>query len=99
MPAVPAVPPAFPMFDPETGQWMGMPFGMFPFATAPFLPGTSMMRPDMFGNPMFRGGRGRGRFPRQRGRTGYRNRGSYSYNSYDRGYHEYDDDHDHRNSR
>lgn len=67
-------PGTFPMFNPETGQWVNMNIGMgmYPFAN-PFFSGAPMMRPEFFPQQMgaYRGFRGgyRGRFPRGRGRS------------------------------
>lgn len=105
----------YPVFNPETGQWlnmgigmgMGMGMGMYPYPPQFFPPVA--VRPDYFPNAgmpyPFRGGGGgnyRGRFPRGRGRGNYRNRGNYnSYNSnYDNGYDDYDSyDHKRRDYR
>lgn len=103
----------FSMFNPEMGQWMGMGMGMYPYP--PFI-AAPMVRPEFYSNP-FRGNGGgggvvggggyrgtnlRGRYPRSRGRGGYRGRGSGSY-QYDDQYHGYNnddhdryDEHDHR---
>lgn len=92
------------MFNPETGQWMGMSMGMYPMGYPPFLAPMSapMVRPDYYQNPMsyrgYRGGPRGGRYPRSRGRGSYRGgRGGYHDGDYkyenDGGY---DDSHDHR---
>lgn len=66
--------PGYPMYNPETGQFMGM----YPYP-APFFP-TPMCPTNMPYMNNFRGGGYRGRFPR-RGRGTYR--GRHSSNSYD----------------
>lgn len=98
-PAGMMAPHGFPMFNPETGQWMGMSMGMYPYP--PFIaPLTApMVRPDYYPNPMmYRGYRGgpRGRYPRSRGRGSYRGRGGYHDGDYKYENDEYDDGHDHR---
>lgn len=103
---MPSAPPgSFPMYNPETGQWMGMSMGMgmYPYP-APFFPTAPMVRPEFFSNSMgYRGYRGmsRGRFPRRgrgqnRGRGGYQ---SYDADQYYNKYPEYEDTHDHRHSK
>lgn len=87
------------MFNPETGQWMGMSMGMYPYP--PFFAPLSapMVRPEYFQNPMsYRGYRGgpRGRYPRSRGRGSYRGRGGYHDGEYKYENDGYDDGHDHR---
>lgn len=59
--------PGYPMYNPETGQFMGM----YPYP-APFFP-TPIYPTNMSYVNMFRGGNYRGRFPR-RGRSSYRGR-------------------------
>lgn len=106
-----AQPGTFPVFNPETGQWvnmsmgMGMGMGMYPYA--PFYPGAPMMRPDFFPQqyPMRgRGGyRGRGLPPRGRGRSSYRGRGggggSYDYGRNYDNYEDRDGDYDYKRRR
>lgn len=61
---------AYPVYHPETGQWMGM----YPYP-APFFPPMypgAMPYSNNYGE-MGRGGY-RGRFPRSRGRRGFRGR-------------------------
>lgn len=80
--------PAYPMYNPETGQFLGM--SMYPYA-APFFPQPmypSAMPP--FGNN-YRGSNYRGRFPR-RGRG----RGRANHYSYDD---RNDDSYDHKRRR
>lgn len=96
-----APPGAFPMFNPETGQWMGMSMGMGMYPYPPFLAPLSapMVRPDYYQNPMsYRGYRGgpRGRYPRSRGRGSYRGRGGYHDGDYKYENDGYDDSYDHR---
>lgn len=93
----------FPMYNPETCQWMGMNMGMGMYPYPPFF--APMHRPEYYPNPMaYRGYRGvRGaRYPRARGRgVGGRGRGGYQshegdYNRYDN----YESDHyDQRRSK
>lgn len=67
----------YPMYHPETGQWLGM----IPYP-APFFP---PMYPQAMPYNNYRGGPGgnyRGRYPRIRGRGGYRGRGR-EYSSHD----------------
>lgn len=98
---------AFPVFNPETGQWVNMAMGMGMYPYPPFFPGGPMIRPDFFPHqyPM----RGRGGYrgyrggPRGRGRGAYRGRGggpSYDYGNrnYD-DYDEHDDDYDYKRRR
>lgn len=105
MSMIPPAPGPFPMYNPETGQWMGMGMGMYPYP-APFFPTAPMVRPDFFSNPLayrgYRGGMPRGRY--NRGRARGQNRGRGGYQSYDteqyyNKYQEYEDTHDHRRSK
>lgn len=61
----------YPVYHPETGQWMGM----YPYP-APFFPAMYPPGPMPYSNNYGEMGRGgyRGRFPRSRGRRIYRGR-------------------------
>lgn len=96
----------YPVFNPDTGQWLNMGMGMYPYPAQFFPPPAHLVRPEYFHNAVmpypFRGSNYRGRFPRSRGRGGYRGRGNYnSHNShYDNGYDDYDSyDHKRRDYR
>lgn len=96
-----AQPGTFPVFNPETGQWinvnLGMGLGMYPFA--PFIPG---MRPGYF-PPQMMPYRGRGGFRtrnRGRGRGSFRGRSGNSSYDYTKGdYDGYKDDYDYKRKR
>lgn len=108
----------FSMFNPDMGQWMGMGMGMGMYPYPPFI-AAPMVRPEFYTNPFrgnggaaagvggmgYRGNNTRGRYPRIRGRGGYRGRGgggSYQYDDQYHGYNKdedydrYNDEHDHR---
>lgn len=100
---MPAAPAAYPMYNPETGQWMNMNMNMG-MGVYPFFPPTHLIRPDFFPNHVmpyptsYRGTGYRGRFMRGRNRGGYRGRGGYhGYDeNYKNGYDDYDVDHKRR---
>lgn len=77
------------MYNPETGQWLGM----YPYP-APFFPhmypAAAMPYPNSYSDVGPRGNF-RGRFPRSRGRRGYRGRTNYGHDDR-RG----DDSYDHK---
>lgn len=91
----------FPMYNPETGQWMGL--GMYPFPT-PFFPQAAIPPPEYYQNAAmpYRGFRGgyRGRFMRGgRSRGSYKGRSGYHDSDYNKKYDDYDDEYDNRDSR
>lgn len=82
--------PPFPMYNPESCQWMGMNMGMGMYPYPPYFP--HMPRPDYYPNPMaYRGFRGLRplRYPRLRGR-GILSRGRGFFQTLDIDYNRYE---------
>lgn len=103
-PIIPGAAP-YPIFNPETGQWINVGMGMYQYP-GPFFPAPHMVRPDLFPNAVmpysnYPYNSYRGRFPRGRGRGAFRGRGGYNPYSggYKNGYDDYEDTYDHKRRR